>query len=63
MAIFPTNSDWAEARSKAQMITSTHEDMHAGELETSLLLHPLRALHCAPAGLPGHPQIQVSPMS
>jgi creatinine amidohydrolase len=39
MALYPASSDWARARSAAGMITNDHEDMHAGELETSLLLH------------------------
>jgi creatinine amidohydrolase len=39
MAIFPANADWADAREAAGLVTSNHEDMHAGELETSILLH------------------------
>lgn len=39
MALFPTSADWAEARAAAAMDTDSHSDMHAGELETSLLLH------------------------
>jgi len=39
MALFPTGRDWAKARADAGMSTDGHEDMHAGELETSLLLH------------------------
>ena len=39
MSLFPTGSDWAKARTDAAMTTNSHEDMHAGELETSLLLH------------------------
>ncbi len=39
MALFPSGRDWAEARQSARLITSSHEDMHAGELETSILLH------------------------
>lgn len=39
MALFPTSADWARARTAAGMATSDHEDMHAGELETSILLH------------------------
>ena len=39
MALFPTSADWAHARTAAGMATSDHEDMHAGELETSILLH------------------------
>ena len=39
MALFPENAQWATARAAANMTTSNHEDMHAGELETSILLH------------------------
>ncbi len=39
MALFPTGKDWADARQSAGLATSNHEDMHAGELETSILLH------------------------
>jgi len=39
MALFPSGRDWAEARRSARLATSAHEDMHAGELETSILLH------------------------
>lgn len=39
MALFPSGRDWADARQAAGLTTSNHEDMHAGELETSILLH------------------------
>jgi creatinine amidohydrolase len=39
MALFPTGRDWAEAREGAGLETSSGSDMHAGELETSILLH------------------------
>ncbi len=39
MALFPSGADWTEARKSAGLVTSNHEDMHAGELETSILLH------------------------
>jgi creatinine amidohydrolase len=39
MALFPTGQDWKEARSAAHLETSMHDDMHAGEIETSILLH------------------------
>lgn len=39
VALFPTSADWARARAHAGMSTNDHEDMHAGELETSILLH------------------------
>jgi creatinine amidohydrolase len=39
--LFPGSSDWAAARELAGMETNSREDMHAGELETSILLHAL----------------------
>ncbi len=39
MALFPSRTDWDAARSAAGMEGNGHDDMHAGELETSLLLH------------------------
>src|SRR5580658_2117418 len=39
MALFPSGADWTDARQSAKLTTSNHEDMHAGELETSVLLH------------------------
>jgi creatinine amidohydrolase len=39
MALFPGNAHWGAARAAASMTTTDHEDMHAGELETSILLH------------------------
>lgn len=39
MALFPTGPDWNDARSAAGLDTTMHEDMHAGEIETSILLH------------------------
>jgi creatinine amidohydrolase len=39
MALFPSGADWADARQSGRLSTSNHEDMHAGELETSILLH------------------------
>ena len=39
MALFPSGTDWAQARRSAGLVTSSHEDMHAGEIETSILLH------------------------
>jgi creatinine amidohydrolase len=46
MALFPTGTDWADARHSAGLATSNHEDMHAGELETSILLHAHPELVC-----------------
>lgn len=39
MALFPATEDWNTARAEAGCKTSSHEDMHGGELEVSLLLH------------------------
>jgi len=39
MALFPTGEDWTEARTSAGLVSSGYEDMHAGEIETSILLH------------------------
>lgn len=38
MALFPTMTDWTNCREAAGLQTTDHEDMHAGELETSILL-------------------------
>jgi creatinine amidohydrolase len=38
MVLFPTEPDWADARTAAGLATTNDEDMHAGELETSILL-------------------------
>ena len=39
MALFPAPEDWEEARERAGVRTSLLSDMHAGEIETSVLLH------------------------
>jgi creatinine amidohydrolase len=39
MTLFPSRTDWDVARTVAGLDTTTSEDMHAGELEVSLLLH------------------------
>ncbi len=39
MALFPTSDDWKQARRDAGCTSDHSEDMHAGELEVSLLLH------------------------
>jgi creatinine amidohydrolase len=44
MALYPGRSDWEAARRAAGMQTNSHEDMHAGELETSILLHSCPAV-------------------
>jgi creatinine amidohydrolase len=38
IGLFPTREDWTEAREAAGMGSDSHEDMHAGELEVSILL-------------------------
>ena len=37
--LYPNSYDWTAARIAAGCATSTHEDMHAGEAETSILLY------------------------
>lgn len=39
MALFPAPEDWEAARERADVRTSLLSDMHAGEIETSILLH------------------------
>ncbi|WP_348537953.1 creatininase family protein [Nocardia brasiliensis] len=39
MTLFPAREDWAMARAHAEITTNGHDDMHGGELETSMLLH------------------------
>ncbi|MFI0221341.1 creatininase family protein [Streptomyces lydicus] len=39
MALFPGPGDWDAARDRAGVRTPAHSDMHAGEVETSILLH------------------------
>ncbi len=39
MALYPGRHDWETARQAAGLTSSSHDDMHAGEIETSLLLH------------------------
>jgi creatinine amidohydrolase len=39
MTLFPGRTEWEAARVAANLQASTGEDMHAGELEVSLLLH------------------------
>jgi len=38
VGLYPSRADWAEARRAAGISSSNHDDMHAGELETSVLL-------------------------
>ena len=39
ITLFPGRTEWEAARAAAGLQASTSEDMHAGELEVSLLLH------------------------
>ncbi|MFH8933134.1 creatininase family protein [Streptomyces griseosporeus] len=39
LALFPAVEDWEAARERAGVVTSLLSDMHAGEIETSILLH------------------------
>lgn len=39
IALFPAAEDWETARERAGVTTSLLTDMHAGEIETSVLLH------------------------
>lgn len=41
IAVYPQGTDWDQARADAGMETRGHEDMHAGELETSVLMATL----------------------
>ncbi len=38
VGLYPSREDWMEAREATGITSSSHEDMHAGELETSILL-------------------------
>jgi creatinine amidohydrolase len=42
VGLYPSRDDWTEARHAAGISSNNHDDMHAGELETSVLLaaHP-----------------------
>ena len=37
--LYPARQDWEDARRAAGLESRSHEDMHAGEIETSILLH------------------------
>jgi creatinine amidohydrolase len=39
VVLFPGRDDWNAARDHAGAATSAHDDMHGGEMETSILLH------------------------
>ncbi|WP_199431598.1 creatininase family protein [Qaidamihabitans albus] len=38
MVLYPSSTEWEQARRTAGLTTNVHEDMHAGEAETSILL-------------------------
>ena len=38
VGLYPSRGDWVEARATAGITSSNHDDMHAGELETSIML-------------------------
>ncbi|BCO56969.1 creatinine amidohydrolase [Mycobacterium intracellulare] len=38
MGLYPSREDWTEARAATGITSTSHDDMHAGELETSILL-------------------------
>ncbi|MGW6981231.1 creatininase family protein [Streptomyces sp. NPDC054932] len=39
VSLFPLGADWDRARDHAGLVSDRHADMHAGEIETSVLLH------------------------
>ncbi|MGW2082655.1 creatininase family protein [Streptomyces sp. NPDC001939] len=39
MTLFPQVREWSRARKDAGLASDAHDDMHAGEMETSILLH------------------------
>jgi creatinine amidohydrolase len=39
ICLFPSRDDWDNARETAGLKTRSHDDMHGGELEVSILLH------------------------
>ncbi|MDI6411133.1 MULTISPECIES: creatininase family protein [Streptomyces] len=39
VSLFPLSSDWSRARDDGGLVSDKHGDMHAGEIETSILLH------------------------
>ncbi|MFF6942407.1 creatininase family protein [Streptomyces lavendulae] len=39
MSLFPQGREWNSAREHAGLSSNAHDDMHAGEIETSILLH------------------------
>ncbi|MFE1559775.1 creatininase family protein [Streptomyces sp. NPDC058734] len=39
VSLFPLGADWDRARGHAGLVSDRHADMHASEIETSILLH------------------------
>ncbi|WP_030726345.1 creatininase family protein [Streptomyces sp. NRRL S-237] len=39
VSLFPLGADWDRAREHGGLVSDRHADMHAGEIETSILLH------------------------
>ncbi|WP_405635264.1 creatininase family protein [Streptomyces sp. NBC_00056] len=39
MTLFPQGREWNRSRERAGLVSDPHGDMHAGEIETSILLH------------------------
>ncbi|MEU6339965.1 creatininase family protein [Streptomyces sp. NPDC046977] len=39
MSLFPQSGEWNRARERAGLVSNAHGDMHAGEIETSILLY------------------------
>ncbi|MFD9413234.1 creatininase family protein [Streptomyces goshikiensis] len=39
LSLFPLGADWDRAREHGGLVSDRHADMHAGEVETSILLH------------------------
>ncbi|MEU6767110.1 creatininase family protein [Streptomyces sp. NPDC046853] len=39
MTLFPSGREWNRARDHAGLTSNAHDDMHAGEIETSILLY------------------------
>lgn len=39
MGLFPQSREWKRARERAGLHSNSYDDMHAGEIETSILLH------------------------
>ncbi|WP_308296153.1 creatininase family protein [Streptomyces sp. ISL-96] len=46
MSLFSMGPDWNRARERGGLVSDRHGDMHAGEIETSILLHAAPDLVC-----------------